>query len=136
MRLGAARLALEGKSGEVARVISNAQFRALREIVSRDVGLTTLTDEIRAEVLDMAVSCAWVGDDETNVDLFRRVRDALRQQAVDVAGDVADARKGMVLLPALRFVPAVDGTHVCSCFVLWSMLCQIRSCRLGTFRAT
>ena len=66
-RLGAARLALEGKSGEVARVISNAQFRALREIVSRDVGLTTLTDEMRAEVLDMAVSCAWWGDDETNV---------------------------------------------------------------------
>ena len=58
-RLGAARLVLEGRSGDIARIVSAAQAKAVKR---RDAGLKSMNHEVRVRMVDLAVGCSWVGE--------------------------------------------------------------------------
>ena len=61
-RLGAARLALEGKEGEAHRLISETQVAALRALADRSPGLPELCEEGRAVLVDLASIANWHGN--------------------------------------------------------------------------
>ena len=62
-RLGSARLAMEGKTGEPHRLISSAQCKAVEELVSRDPTLQSISNEGLASLVDLAAAVFWHGDD-------------------------------------------------------------------------
>ncbi len=66
-RLGAARCALDGKTGEVQAKISRAQMRGVADLVSRDPGLRNMLPEARASLIDVATSASWVESDLLSV---------------------------------------------------------------------
>ena len=64
-RIGAASLMLQrpGLSEDVRRSISRVQAKAIKEIVSKDVRLSSLSAEAIAEVQEKAATCPWEGSD-------------------------------------------------------------------------
>ena len=66
-RLGAARLALDGREGVTRASLSKVQAAAVREIVGRSPGLTDLSAERRASLLDIAAAARFAAEDEAMV---------------------------------------------------------------------
>ena len=66
-RLDAAHHALQGKAGQVAKLISSAQVAAVAEMVAKEPGLTSLSATVRASLVDLAAQGQWQQADLTKV---------------------------------------------------------------------
>ena len=66
-RIGAARIALEGKTGEERRMISRTQVSAVQALASRDPHLNGVPPENRAVLVDFASATNWHDGDLAKV---------------------------------------------------------------------
>ena len=67
VRLSASKIALGRAAPGDQEGISRTTVNALRAMVARDPGLTTVSAEGRAALMDIVVSTAWHGDDQSKV---------------------------------------------------------------------